>query len=80
MSPARHMLCLAALLFNLAAAQAAQAQATTTSYPVSGSCTGGGQLCNNIVTLPVNTTGVLQVQFVGGPGFRGGKRAIYGRG
>ncbi|HEY3178693.1 MAG TPA: hypothetical protein VGL25_07420 [Casimicrobiaceae bacterium] len=40
---------------------------TTTSYPVSASCSGGGQLCNNIATIPITTTGVLQAQFVGGP-------------
>jgi hypothetical protein len=40
---------------------------TTTSYPVTASCTGSGQLCNNIATIPVTTTGLLQAQFVGGP-------------
>jgi hypothetical protein len=37
------------MLITFAAAAVAEARTTTTSYPVSGSCTGGGQLCNNIV-------------------------------
>jgi hypothetical protein len=39
---------------------------TTTSYPVSATCSGGGQLCNNVATVPITTTGLLQAQFVGG--------------
>jgi len=43
---------------------AAHAQ-TTTSQPVSATCTGGGQLCNNVATINVTTTGLLQAVFVG---------------
>jgi hypothetical protein len=39
--------------------------AQTTSQAVSTTCTGGGQLCNNIATINVTTTGLLQAQFVG---------------
>ncbi|HSQ80800.1 MAG TPA: hypothetical protein VLU54_06635 [Casimicrobiaceae bacterium] len=37
---------------------------TTTSYPVTATCSGGGQLCNNVATVPVATNGLLQAQFV----------------
>jgi len=48
-------------LFFLAIPSQAQ---TTTNVPVSAVCTGGGQLCNNIATIPVSTAGLLQGQFI----------------
>jgi len=61
---ARRFLCFAALGIGVVAGGVVHAQ-TTTSYPVSATCTGGGQLCNNIATINVTTTGLLQAQFVG---------------
>ncbi len=52
---------------GLAASAAAEAQTATTSYPVSATCTGGGQLCNNVASIPITSTGVLLAQFTGGP-------------
>jgi hypothetical protein len=40
---------------------------TTTSYPVTATCSGGGQLCNNVANIPISTTGILQANFTGGP-------------
>jgi hypothetical protein len=57
----RRYLCLLALAVGILAAGAAQAQ--TTSYSVSATCSGGGQLCNSIPTIAVTTTGLLQAQF-----------------
>ena len=37
---------------------------TTTSYPVTATCSGGGQLCNNVANVPITTNGLLQAQFV----------------
>ena len=56
----RLLIAIAATATGLANAQ------TTTSYPVSATCSGSGQLCNNIATIPITTTGLLQAQFVGG--------------
>lgn len=39
---------------------------STTSFPVSATCSGGGQLCNNLASIPVTTTGLLRSQFTGG--------------
>jgi hypothetical protein len=64
MKAARRFLCFVALGIGAAAGGVAHGQ-TTTSYPVTASCTGGGQLCNNIATINVATTGLLQAQFVG---------------
>lgn len=58
----RCCVCVLALLAGIVASGAATAQ-TTTSYPVSATCTGGGQLCNNIANVSVTTTGLLQAQF-----------------
>jgi hypothetical protein len=40
---------------------------TTTSYPVTATCSGIGQFCDNVPSIPITTTGLLQAQFVGGP-------------
>lgn len=48
-------------LFFLAIPSQAQ---TTNNVPVSAVCTGGGQLCNNVATVPVSTAGLLQAQFI----------------
>ena len=63
---ARRFLCFGLLVMGVFASGTSYAQ-TTTSYPVSATCTGSGQLCNTIPTIPITTTGVLQAQFVGGP-------------
>jgi hypothetical protein len=55
-------LCLLVVAIGIVAGGVAQAQSTT-SYPVSATCSGGGQLCNNVATIPVITTGLLQAQF-----------------
>ena len=41
-----------------------EAQTTTTSHPVTATCSGGGQLCDNVDTIAITTTGILQAQFV----------------
>ena len=61
----RCCVCVLALLAGIVASGAATAQ-TTTSYPVSATCTGGGQLCNNIANVSVTTTGLLQAEFTPG--------------
>ncbi len=53
------------LVAEALAVSGASAQ-TTTSYPVTATCSGGGQLCNNVVTIPIATTGLLQSNFTGG--------------
>ena len=40
---------------------------TTTSHAVGAECTGGGQLCNNVATITITTTGLLQSDFTAGP-------------
>jgi len=60
---ARHFICALALTICAVASGTAGAQ-TTTSYPVTATCSGGGQLCNNVATVPVTTSGLLQAQFV----------------
>ena len=59
---ARRYLCLLALAIGIVAGGVAQAQ-TTTSYPVGATCSGGGQLCDNVAAISVSTTGLLQAQF-----------------
>jgi hypothetical protein len=54
--------CVAAIFAVASWSGVAQAQSTT-SYPVSGTCTGAGQLCNSIPSVGVSTTGLLQAQF-----------------
>jgi hypothetical protein len=53
---------------GVAAGSVAQAQTTTTSYPVSATCSSGGagsaQLCPTIPTITITTNGLLQVQLV----------------
>lgn len=61
---ARQLLYIVTLAIGAVASEFALAQ-TTTSAPVSGTCSGGVQLCNNIATLNVSTTGLLQAQFIG---------------
>ena len=61
---ARQLLTILTLAIGAFASEFALAQ-TTTSTPVSGTCSGGVQLCDNIPTLGVTTTGLLQAQFVG---------------
>jgi hypothetical protein len=39
---------------------------TTTAHSVGATCSGGGQLCNNLATFSVTTTGLLQSTFIGG--------------
>lgn len=60
----RRYLCGLALAAGILANGIGHAQ--TTSYPVSATCSGGGQLCNNVASIPITTTGLLQAQFVGG--------------
>ena len=67
---------LGGLILALGIAAGAQAQQTT-NYPVSGTCTGGGQLCNTIVNLNVTTTGVLQSTFIAGSGLCSSIRIHY---
>ena len=59
---ARRYLCLLALGIGIVVGGVAQAQ-TTTSYPVGATCCGPGQLCDNIATISVSTTGLLLAQF-----------------
>jgi IPTL-CTERM motif len=66
-SVARRILFSLAFAIGAGAGGFANAQ-TTTNYPVSGTCSGGGQLCNNVTNVTVSTTGLLQAQFVGGSG------------
>jgi exosortase sorting signal-containing protein len=54
------------VVFAVGAVASGLASAQTTSYPVSATCSGGGQLCDNVATIPVTTTGLLQAQFIGG--------------
>ncbi len=54
------------LAMGVIAGGSAYAQ-TTTSYPVTATCTSSGQLCDIVPTIPITTTGLLQAQFVGGP-------------
>jgi len=62
----RITMCVLGLLTAAALAMPASAQ-TTTSQNVSATCSGGGQLCNNVPTISVATTGLLQSNFTGGP-------------
>jgi hypothetical protein len=47
-----------------AATGTALAQTSTASYPVAATCSGGGQLCNNVAAINVTTGGVLQAQYI----------------
>ena len=47
-------------------ASAAQAQTTTTTFNVP--CTSSGELCSPPFTMPITTSGVLQVQYTASPG------------
>jgi IPTL-CTERM motif len=62
---AQRFFCVVIFAFGAVASGLTEAQ-TTTSYPVSASCSGSGQLCDTIATIPITTTGLLQAQFVGG--------------
>jgi len=59
--------CVLGVLMAGALAMSEPRAQTTTSYPVSATCTGGGELCNNVATIPIAPTGLLQSNFTGGP-------------
>ena len=67
--------CLGGVVVGLVLSAGAGAQ--TASYPVTATCSGGGQLCNNIVNLNVTTTGALQSTFVAGAGLCSSIRIHY---
>ena len=52
------------LAIAIAAIVGGVARADTASYAVTASCTGGGQLCNNLATVNVYTGGLLTVQIL----------------
>lgn len=56
-------LCALAFVTCIAAGGVARAQSTT-NYPVTAVCSGGGELCNNVATVTVPTNGLLEAQFI----------------
>lgn len=59
--------CVLGLVVACSLAMSDASAQTTTNYSVSATCSGGGQLCNNIATISISTTGLLQSNFTGGP-------------
>src|SRR5262245_52926494 len=49
--------------FVVVAAASGIAEGQSANFGVSATCSGGGQLCNNVPTIQVFTTGLLQAQY-----------------
>ncbi|HKU85603.1 MAG TPA: hypothetical protein VJV77_04620 [Casimicrobiaceae bacterium] len=62
-----HAVCVALLLLGLVVSNAAHGQSFTVG-PFTISCVSSGQLCSPAFSVPVTTSGVLQVSYTASPG------------